>query len=98
MPLVRSGGQNWVFSVQDDRISAIAVASSRLAGRPAGLRAAMNRLLGAKASQAKHIFVPNPGASAARAALHGNVLAGASDPRLNGAFAMLCGLQMQGYN
>src|SRR3954452_1058756 len=92
--LVRRGGQNWVFSVQDGLISAIATASNHLAAHPAALRAAMNRLLGAKASQANPVFEPNPAATAARAALHGNVLAGASDPRLNSAFAMLCGLQL----
>jgi hypothetical protein len=93
--LVQVGSGNWVFGVHDGRISALAVASRRLASNHAALRTAMKRLLGAKASQAKHVFEANPAAAAARAALHGNVLAGASDPRLNAALAMLCSMQLQ---
>jgi hypothetical protein len=96
MRLVRRDGGNWVFATQDGVISAIAVASDSLAKHPARLRAAMNRLLSAQATQAKRRFEPNPAATAARAALRGAVLAtGSSDPRLNAALAYLCHLQLQ---
>jgi hypothetical protein len=72
------------------------VASSKLTKRPADLRRAVKRLLAARASQATPAFKPNA-ARAASARLSGKVLAGATDPRLNAAFAYLCSIQMQAY-
>jgi hypothetical protein len=92
--LLDRGKTNWVFAVRNGRVRAVAVASAALAKRPKQLKAAMARLLAARASQAKRVFVP---ASPAQAALSGKVLAGASDPRLNAAFAYLCSAQLQVY-
>jgi hypothetical protein len=92
--LLDRGRTNWVFAVRKGRVRAVAVASRSLAKHPKRLRAAMSRLLAARASQARRVFVPN---NAASAALSGKVLAGTSDPRLNAAFALLCSAQMQSY-
>jgi hypothetical protein len=92
--LVDRGKTNWVFAVRKGRVRAIAVASKALAAKPRALRAAMGRLLAARASQAKPVFQPN---TAAQAALSGQPLAGTSDPRLNAAFAFLCSAQLQAY-
>jgi hypothetical protein len=93
----RARSTNWVFAVRRGRVVAVAVASDALAQNPAALKAAMKRLLKAHGSQAKRTFIPNSAAAAARAALHGNVLAGASDPKLNAAMAYLCSMQLQAY-
>jgi hypothetical protein len=92
--LLDRGRTNWVFAVRGGRVRAIAVAGAALARSPKRLRAAMARVLSARASHAKRVFVPN---TAAQAALSGNVLAGTSDPRLNAAFAFLCSAQLQAY-
>ncbi len=89
-----SGRTRWVFAVKKGRVRAIAVATKALAKNHKALRAAMHRVLAAHGSQAKHTFVPNPAATAARAALHGAVLAAASDPAAAAALAYLCHLQI----
>jgi hypothetical protein len=89
--LLDRGKTNWVFAVHDGRVRAVAVASAALAAKPKRLRAAMARLLAARASQAKRVFEPN---TAAQAALSGHVLAGTGDSRLNAAFALLCSAQL----
>jgi microsomal dipeptidase-like Zn-dependent dipeptidase len=94
--VARSGSATWVFAVRQGTVRAVAVASSKLTKRPADLRRAVKRLLAARASQAKPAFKPNA-ARAASARLSGKVLAGATDPRLNAAFAYLCSIQMQAY-
>jgi microsomal dipeptidase-like Zn-dependent dipeptidase len=91
-----SGAATWVFAVRGGSVRAVAVAARGLAKRPADLRRAVERLLAARASQAQPVFRPSA-AQANSAGLSGNVLAGATDPRLNAAFAYLCGLQMQAY-
>jgi hypothetical protein len=96
--VARARGTNWVFATSRGRVKAVAVATTALVSHPKQLRAAVKRVLGARTSQARKVFVPNPAAAAARAALNGNVLAGATDPHLNAAFAYLCGLQMQAAN
>jgi hypothetical protein len=90
-----SGGTRWVFVVRDRRVRAVGVASRTLASRPRRLRAAVARLLDARASQARRVFIPNPAASAARAALHGSVPATKDDPTFSATMAYLCGLQLQ---
>lgn len=92
--LVRKGG-NWIYVVKRGRVTAIAVATNALAARPKALRAAVARLSRARATQAKRVFIPNPAATAARAALHGAVLATAGNPAANAALAYLCHLQLQ---
>jgi hypothetical protein len=75
-------------------VRAVAVASRSLARKPQQLRAAMARVLAARASQAKRVFEPS---IAAQASLSGQPLAGTSDQRLNAAFALLCSAQLQAY-
>jgi hypothetical protein len=94
--LATSGSTTWIYVTRAGTVRAVAVASPKLAGRPAALRQAVSRLLAARASQAKPVFQPNP-ALASSAGVTGKVLAGVSDPRLNAAFAYLCSLQMQAY-
>jgi hypothetical protein len=94
--LATSGSTTWVYATRAGTVRAVAVASPKLAGRPAALRQAVSRLLAARTSQAKPVFQPNP-ALASSAGITGKVLAGVSDPRLNAAFAYLCSMQMQAY-
>jgi hypothetical protein len=84
-----AGNRVYVFATGGGRVSAVGVATRALARRPAGLRAAMQRGLGARATQVEPRFVPNPTAGSNR--LTGTSLAG-GDPRLNRAFRMLCQL------
>jgi hypothetical protein len=81
-----------VYATKGGRVRAVGVASASLGKHPTALRKAVARLLAARASQVKPVFKPSATASASR--LTGTVLAGATDPRLNSAFAYLCGLQM----
>jgi hypothetical protein len=93
--VAREGSTAWVFATQAGTVRAVAVASPGLAKRPAAMRRAVKRLLAARGSQARPGFKPNATASSAR--LSGNVLAGATNPQLNAAFAYLCSLQLQAY-
>ena len=86
---------HWVYAVRKGRVSAVGVAASKLARRPAALRRAMQRVLAARTSPATPKFVPSATASSSR--LSGNVLAGTSDPRMNAALAYLCSMQVQNY-
>jgi hypothetical protein len=83
----------WVYAVRAGRVRAVAVATRGLARRPAALRIAMRRVLTAKASAGKRVFIPNPAQTGANARVTGKPLAGTSDPRLNAALIMLCNLQ-----
>jgi hypothetical protein len=80
----------FVYAVRRGRVRAVGVATRALVRRPARLRAAMRRLLKARASQARRTFEPNPTSRSAR--VTGTTLAGSSDPRLNRALALLCSL------
>jgi hypothetical protein len=84
---------DWVYDVRDGRVRAVAVASNALTEKPKALRAAVARMLRAKATQARPAFVPNTAAKAAAASLNGP-LAGTSDPKLNAALAYFCSLQV----
>jgi hypothetical protein len=84
----------WVYAVRGGRVRAVGVVSRGLARRPNALRAAMLRVLSAKAKAGPRPFVPNPAQANAR--LSGRPLAGTSDPRLNKALVMLCNLQAGG--
>jgi hypothetical protein len=90
----RVRGTNWVYAVARGKVRAVGVATSALAQHHAALRAAMKRVLRAHGSQAKPVFVANPLATAARAALHGAVLATAGNPAASAALAYLCHLQI----
>ena len=85
----------WVYAVRGGRVSAVAVASRALASRPGALRIAVRQLLAAKAASAATAFVPSQAQAEAEATgrpVTGRTLAGTSDPRLNAALALLCGL------
>src|SRR5205085_11227418 len=86
----RGGSSVFVWLVRRGRVKAVAVATSGLGGDAAALRAAMRRVARAHASQAKRVFIPN--ATPGSAALTGANLVATSDPRLNHALAVLCGL------
>jgi hypothetical protein len=86
----------WVYAVRAGRVRAVAAASPDLAARPSAVRAAMRRVLAAKASAGARVFIPAAAQAAANGRLTGRPLAGTSDPRLNAALAMLCSLQLGG--
>jgi hypothetical protein len=92
----RTGSGAWVWAASGGRVRAVAVAGRSLAHRPAALRAAMRRVLGAKASAARRKFVPSAATAGARGRVTGKPLAGTSDPKLNAALTVLCNLQMGG--
>jgi hypothetical protein len=87
----RVRGSAFVYSVRRGRVRAVGVATRALVRRPARLRAAMRRLLRARASQAGRAYVPN--AKAEAAGLTGAALAGSTNPRLNAQLAALCYLR-----
>ncbi len=87
----RSGAR--VYAVRGGRVRAVAVASRALARRPRALRAAMHRVVSAKASAARRTFVPSVAQANGTAGTAGKPLAGTSDANLNASLAMLCGLQ-----
>jgi len=98
----RAGGRagmhvkrRWVWIVRGGRVRAVGVAARALVGRPGALRAAMNRVLHASATAVRPRFVPNAAQTHAGRPT-GKPLAGTSDPRVNAALTMLCGLQMGG--
>jgi hypothetical protein len=85
----------WAYAVRRGRVTAVATASRALARRPQALRAAVERLAAAGATQARRAFVPSASAAAAAAGPPaGRTLAGTSDPRLDAALALLCSLQL----
>jgi hypothetical protein len=83
----------WVASIKGGRVAAVAAAGRTLAAHPKALRAAMRRVLTAKASSQKKRFIPNAAQAGAKGRLTGKPLAGTSDPRLNAALTRLCNLQ-----
>ncbi|HEY3187112.1 MAG TPA: hypothetical protein VGJ70_06540, partial [Solirubrobacteraceae bacterium] len=86
----------WVFAVRGDRVRAVGAATAALTRRPSALRAAVRRLLAAKATQAPREFRPSEAQAAAGGRLTGRTLAGPSDPRLNATLALLCSLHVSG--
>jgi hypothetical protein len=86
----RAGKANYVYATGGGRVRAVAVATRALAASPDRLRAAMDRVLRARASQSLPKFVPNPTKGSTR--LTGSSLAGSANPRLNRALVMLCTL------
>jgi hypothetical protein len=85
------GGGIYVYAVRRGHVRAVAIATRALAQRRGALRAAMYRLLTAKASHAKRRYVGN--ATPGSQQLRGASLIETSDPRLNRALARLCGLK-----
>jgi hypothetical protein len=84
----------WVYALRGGRVRAVGVASRSLARTPKALRSAMKRVLGAKATSRRRVFVPNAAQAGKRGRLTGRTIAGTSDPKLNAALEMLCGLQV----
>jgi hypothetical protein len=84
------GGGIYVYAVRKGQVRAVAVATPALASHTGALRAAMYRLLTAKASHAKRRYVGNASFGSQR--LQGASLVQTSDPRLNAELARLCGL------
>ncbi|MEA2404119.1 MAG: hypothetical protein QOE08_766 [Thermoleophilaceae bacterium] len=83
----------WVYAVRGGRVRAVAVATGGLARHPKDLRVAMGRVLAAKADSRGRRFVPNVAQASASARPTGRTIAGTSDPHLNAALAILCGLR-----
>jgi hypothetical protein len=81
----------FVWLVRNGRVKAVAVVTQQLARKAGALRAAMNRVVKARARQAKRRFIPN--ATPGSAKLKGASLIQTADPRVNDALAVLCGLK-----
>jgi hypothetical protein len=92
LTLLRSGSRSFVFSTRGGRVRALAVTTSRFAARAAAVRAAMRRVLSARASSAKRVFVPAAAQATKAARLEGRVLATGADARTSRGLALLCGL------
>jgi hypothetical protein len=78
---------SFVYAVSRGKVTAVAVATRALARNKSALRAAMARLLKARATQAKRTFVPNEAQQSAR--ITGATFAGSRDSRVNQALAVL---------
>ncbi|HEX8741813.1 MAG TPA: hypothetical protein VF712_01650 [Thermoleophilaceae bacterium] len=88
---VRSGrSSSFVYAVSRGRVVAEAVVTRALAREPASLRAAMRRLVKARATQAPREFVANSTPGSSR--ITGATFAGSRDSRINEALAAICGL------
>jgi hypothetical protein len=85
----RSGGI-FVYAVHEGKVVAVASTTPELARRTDALRAAMYRLLTAKASHVKRRYVGNATPGSQR--LKGKALVESDNPKLNAALAKLCGL------
>jgi hypothetical protein len=90
------GGRVKAYALRGGRVRAVAVARRSLARNHRALRAAMRRVVAAKASSAKRVFVPSAAQASGAAATNGKPLAGTSDARLNAALIRYCMLQMGG--
>ena len=88
----------WVYDVRGGRVKAVAVTTRAFARHPKQLRAAMRRVVSAKASARALKFIPSAAQAGAAGAPTGRPLAGTSDPRLNRALMLLCGMQAGGTN
>ena len=90
----RNAVSAWVYAVRKGRVRAVGVASHGLVRRRADLRAAMRRLLAARATQSVKTYRPAAGRAASRGRLTGRTLAGTTNPRLNAKLELLCRLQV----
>jgi hypothetical protein len=89
---VRTGKSSaFVYAVSGGRVSAVAIATSTLAANRSELRAAMRRLVKARATQAPREFVP--GAAGASQRITGATFAGSQNAQINEALAVLCGMK-----
>ena len=88
----RKGDRAYVHVVRDGRVRAIAVTTTTLAGNRAALRAAMRRVLSAKASNRKRRFVPSKAQAEGR--MLGRSLAGSSNAVVNQRLALYCQLNL----
>jgi hypothetical protein len=83
----------WVYAVRGGRVRAVAVASRSLARQPAALRAAIDRVRSADATQATPEYLPSPAEEEAAGGPAGRTLAGSGNSRMNAALALLCSVQ-----
>jgi microsomal dipeptidase-like Zn-dependent dipeptidase len=81
---------SFVYAVSRGKVRAVGVATRALARDAKALRAAMRRLLAARATQAPRRFVPNAEQRSAR--ITGATFAGSGNPRMDAALAAICGL------
>jgi hypothetical protein len=86
----RTRRARYVYAVRRGRVWAVGVAAMSLTRRTAELRSAFRRVVTAPVTQAQPTFVPNVAARFTK--LTGRSLAGTSDPALNRALMLLCGL------
>jgi hypothetical protein len=91
----RAGRVAYVAYASGGRVRAVGVATASLARHRAALRAAVGRLLRARATQASRAFVPSPAQAATAGRLTGHNLAGTGNPKLDAALVNLCRLQAQ---
>src|SRR4051794_2844700 len=92
---LRRSGSRVVFTVTGGGRRASGVATSRLAKHPEALRAAVRRLLKARATKVSRTFVPSRATASTVGRLTGRTLAGTGNPKLDAAVTMLCSLQVQ---
>jgi hypothetical protein len=88
----------WVYDVRRGRVKAVGVTTRSFARNTKRLYVAMRRVVSAKASARSLKFVPSAAQASPAAAPTGKPLAGTSDPRLNRALMLLCGMQVGGTN
>jgi hypothetical protein len=89
---VRHGrSSSFVYSVSGGRVRAVAVATRTLARRGGELRAAMARLVEARASSGSRSFVPASAPEANR--VSGMTFASTGDTKMDEALAIMCGFK-----
>jgi hypothetical protein len=82
--------------IRDGRVRAVAVASRSLASKPRAHRAAVRRLLKARAVRRPRVYQPSRAEQESGGRLAGRPLAGTGNERLNASLEALCRLQLQG--
>ena len=85
-----------VYAVRGGRVRAVAITTRKFARHRASVRAAMRRVLHARATARGRRFVPSAATAAGDANPSGKPLAGTYDPQLNARLTMLCSLQVGG--
>jgi hypothetical protein len=92
--VIKAGKARYVVYARGGRVRAVGVATRALARRPKMLRAAVARLLRARASQAARAFVPSAATAATQGRTTGVNLAGTGNPQLDAALVRYCRLQL----
>jgi hypothetical protein len=92
MVIASTGSYAWVYAIRAGKVRAVAVADSSLASSPAALRAAMRRVLSAKATSIPRRFIPAK--AQAKGRFLGRALAGSEDAQANARLTLLCNLAL----